>query len=90
MRNPTNIPIYNLINELRLMKKTLYPLEIYIALGILSDSQMLFINKFKPDSDYNLISSIIYFPYTPEIITHINCPENFIKTLSNFLKLSSK
>ncbi len=69
------------------MKKTLSYPEIYTVLSRLADPQMLFINLFKENPNNNLISSIIYFPYTPQIIENIN--PTFIISLCKYLGIFS-
>ncbi len=84
------LPIYYHIPELKLMNRKLSYQEIYDSLSILADTQLVFINKFKINSDMSLTCGIIYFPYTPNILDCVNCPVNLIKNLGSYLKLSCK
>jgi hypothetical protein len=69
------------------MKKTLSYAEIYSAISRLSDTQMVFINMFKENPRENLVSGIIYLPYTPAILEHPNCSSDFILKMANYLGL---
>lgn len=69
------------------MKKTLTYAEIYSAISRLSDPQMVFINMFKENPRENLVSGIIYLPYTPVILEHENCSSDFILKIANYLGL---
>ncbi len=80
-------PIYTYIPELKLMKKTLSYSEIYSAISRLSDPQMVFINMFKENPKENLVSGIVYFPYTPAILEHPNISSDFILKISTYLGL---
>ena len=78
-------PIYDFIPEIKLMsKKITYP-EIYSAISNFADRQMLFINVFKENYENNLISGIIYFPYTPKDLLSLN--DSIIFSLANFTKI---
>ena len=78
-------PIYDFIPEIKLMnKKITYP-EIYSAISNFADRQMLFINVFKENYENNLISGIIYFPYTPKDLISLN--DSIIFSLANFTKI---
>ena len=46
---------------------------------------MLFINVFKENYENNLISSVIYFPYTPKDLLFLN--DEIIFSLANFTKI---
>ena len=78
-------PIYDFIPEIKQMnKKITYP-EIYSAISNFADRQMLFINVFKENYENNLISGIIYFPYTPKDLLSLN--DSIIFSLANFTKI---
>lgn len=80
--------ITNLIPELKLMRKLSYP-EIYACISRLADPHMVFINMFKADPGNNLVTGIIYFPFTPHLVNSINLNPNFILEFSKYLKLTS-
>jgi hypothetical protein len=82
-------PIYNFIPELKMMKKTLSYPEIYTALSRLADPQMVFINMFKENPNNNLISGVVYFPYTPNMLENPNINAEFITKLAKYLELHS-
>ena len=78
-------PIYDFIPEIKLMsKKITYP-EIYSAITNFADRQMLFINVFKENYENNIISGIIYFPYTPKDLLTLN--DSIIFSLANFCQI---
>ena len=78
-------PIYNFIPEINQMNKLLSYPEIYSAITNFADRQMLFINVFKENYENNLISGIIYFPYTPKDLLSLN--DEIIFSLANFTKI---
>ena len=78
-------PIYNFIPEINQMNKLLSYPEIYSAITNFADRQMLFINVFKENYENNLISGIIYFPYTPKDLLSLN--DEIIFSLANFAKI---
>ena len=67
------------------MNKLLSYPEIYSAITNFADRQMLFINVFKENYENNLISGIIYFPYTPKDLLSLN--DEIIFSLANFTKI---
>jgi len=83
-----NQPIYTFIPELKLMKKFLSYPEMYCVLSKLADPQMVFINMFKENPKNNLISGIVYFPYTPSILENPNINTEFITNLSKYLGIN--
>lgn len=89
LQKRTNEPIYLHIPEIKSMKKTLSYSEIYTILSRLADPQMVFINMFKENPNNNLISGIIYFPYTPQLLNHPNANPDFILKFSKYLGLHS-
>ena len=78
-------PIYNFIPEINQMNKLLSYPEIYSAITNFADRQMLFINVFKENYENNLISGIIYFPYTPKDLLTLN--DSIIFSLANFCQI---
>ena len=78
-------PIYDFIPEIKQMNKNLSYPEIYSAISNFADRQMLFINVFKENFENNLISGIIYFPYTPKDLLSLN--DSIIFSLANFTKI---
>ena len=78
-------PIYEFIPEINQMSKLITYPEIYSAISNFADRQMLFINVFKENYENNLISGIIYFPYTPKDLLSLN--DSIIFSLANFTKI---
>ena len=78
-------PIYTFIPEINQMNKLISYPEIYSAITNFADRQMLFINVFKENYENNLISSVIYFPYTPKDLLILN--DEIIFSLANFTKI---
>ena len=78
-------PIYVFIPEINQMNKSLSYPEIYSAITNFADRQMLFINVFKENFEHNLISGLIYFPYTPKDLLFLN--DEIIFSLANFTKI---
>ena len=78
-------PIYTFIPEINQMNKLISYPEIYSAITNFADRQMLFINVFKENYENNLISSVIYFPYTPKDLLFLN--DEIIFSLANFTKI---
>ena len=78
-------PIYNFIPEINQMNKLISYSEIYSAITNFADRQMLFINVFKENYENNLISSVIYFPYTPKDLLFLN--DEIIFSLADFTKI---
>ena len=78
-------PIYTFIPEINQMNKSLSYPEIYSAITNFADRQMLFINVFKENYENNLISGVIYFPYTPKDLLFLN--DEIIFSLANFTKI---
>ena len=78
-------PIYTFIPELNEMNKLISYSEIYSAISNFADRQMLFINVFKENYENNLISGIIYFPYTPKDLLTLN--DSIIFSLANFCQI---
>ena len=78
-------PIYKFIPELNQMNKNLSYSEIYSALSYFADRQMLFINVFKENYENNLISGLIYFPYSPQDLLILN--DDIILSLANFVHI---
>ena len=78
-------PIYEFIPEINQMSKIITYPEIYSAISNFADRQMLFINVFKENYENNLISGIIYFPYTPKDLLTLN--DSIIFSLANFTKI---
>ena len=78
-------PIYTLIPELNDMNKLISYPEIYSAISNFADRQMLFINVFKENYENNIISGIIYFPYTPKDLLTLN--DSIIFSLANFCQI---
>ena len=78
-------PIYNFIPEINQMNKFISYSEIYSAITNFSDRQMLFINVFKENYENNLISGVIYFPYTPKDLLILN--NEIIFSLADFTKI---
>ena len=78
-------PIYTFIPEINQMNKSLSYPEIYSAITNFADRQMLFINVFKENFENNLISGVIYFPYTPKDLLFLN--DEIIFSLANFTKI---
>jgi hypothetical protein len=83
-------PIYNYIPELKLMKKNLTYPEIYSSISRLADPYMVFINMFKQEPENNLITGIIYFPYTPKLVQDLNINPCFLVNLSSYLRLNAE
>ena len=81
-----NFPqIYNFIPEINQMNKFISYSEIYSAITNFADRQMLFINVFKENYENNLISSVIYFPYTPKDLLILK--DEIIFSLADFTKI---
>ena len=78
-------PIYDFIPEINQMNKLITYSEIYSAISNFADRQMLFINVFKENYENNLISGIIYFPYTPKDLLSLN--DSIIFSLANFTNI---
>ena len=78
-------PIYNFIPEINQMNKLISYSEIYSAITNFADRQMLFINVFKENYENNLISGVIYFPYTPKDLLFLN--DEIIFSLADFTKI---
>ena len=90
-QNPKDSPIinfpqiYNFIPEINQMNKFISYSEIYSAITNFADRQMLFINVFKENYENNLISSVIYFPYTPKDLLILK--DEIIFSLADFTKI---
>lgn len=57
----------------------------YCILSKLADPQMVFINMFKEGPNNNMLSGIVYFPYTPSILDSPNLNPKFIYSFSQYL-----
>ncbi len=83
-----NIPVYNVVPELKTMKKSLSYVEIYLALSRFVDNKMMFINLFKKNVNINIASAVVYIPYTPLMLE--NASNYFIRSFANYLRLNCK
>jgi hypothetical protein len=83
-----NIPVYNVVPELKTMKKSLSYVEIYLALSRFVDNKMMFINLFKKNVNINIASAVVYIPYTPLMLE--NASNYFIRSFANYLRLNCR
>lgn len=83
-----NIPVYNVVPELKTMKKSLSYVEIYLALSRFTDNKMMFINLFKKNVNLNIASAVVYLPFTPSLIE--NASSSFIRSFAAYLRLHCK
>jgi hypothetical protein len=81
-------PIYTYIPELKLMKKNLSYPEIYTSLSRLADPYLVFVNMFKQEPVNNLLTGLVYFPYTPKLIQDLSVAPSFLVNLASYLKLN--